>query len=437
MHLIAGTNNGTVTSSGAEVTVLYTTIFGSVHCKYVTNGTDIGRITSATTNTAHAVLDLESASIPVGEGSHGLCGTTATMTGKYKITTPTGLSVDASALTTITTAYTGAIEAESEGSISLTSSGLEVTCGKSSLKAIVEQHGSGVTTGGKVSSLSFSECTRHVTVLKQGSLEVHLIAGTNNGTVTSSGAEVTVLYTTIFGSVHCKYVTNGTDIGRITSATTNTAHAVLDLESASIPVGEGSHGLCGTTATMTGKYKITTPTGLSVDASALTTITTAYTGAIEAESEGSISLTSSGLEVTCGKSSLKAIVEQHGSGVTTGGKVSSLSFSECTRHVTVLKQGSLEVHLIAGTNNGTVTSSGAEVTVLYTTIFGSVHCKYVTNGTDIGRITSATTNTAHAVLDLESASIPVGEGSHGLCGTTATMTGKYKITTPTGLSVDA
>jgi hypothetical protein len=78
---------------------------------------------------------------------------------------------------------------------------------------------SGTTVSGSISALSFSNCTHSpVVVVSKGSLSVERIGTTTNGTVRSSGAEVTVPVT-IFGSVvstTCK--TNNTDIGTLTGS---------------------------------------------------------------------------------------------------------------------------------------------------------------------------------------------------------------------------
>jgi hypothetical protein len=161
---------------------------------------------------------------------------------------------------------------------------------------------------------------------------------------------------------------------------------------------------------------------------------TYYTSTISAERDASKSLTLHGIaDVTCNKSSVGGKVESHGTGVTAEGKISTLTFTECDHHVQVLKPGSLTVHGI-GSGKGTLTSSGAEITVEFTTeAFGDVHCVFATNNTHLGTVIPAASSTGHAKLEIESATIPrIGPF---ICGS-AQWTGSYKVTTPTGLSID-
>lgn len=165
---------------------------------------------------------------------------------------------------------------------------------------------------------------------------------------------------------------------------------------------------------------------------------TVYTGAYKAVAEGATYLHSSFfVTVQCGASVVEGKVEQHGANVTTKGKISSLSFSECTDEVTVRKAGSLEAHATAvkGTDaDGTVTSSGVEIAV-HTSVG---ECIFTTSNTDIGTgtLTSTTTTGGNATLDIKSASIPVTGGSF-FCPSSATWTGSYKVVTPSTLYIDA
>jgi hypothetical protein len=153
---------------------------------------------------------------------------------------------------------------------------------------------------------------------------------------------------------------------------------------------------------------------------------TTYTGKIQSESIGATSLHGPFTTVTCGASSVDGKVESHGSGVTAGGKISTLTYTECNFPVKVIKNGSLEVHA-----NGTLTSSGAEITVGPTSI--GVSCIYTTANTDIGTLTSS--STSHAVLDINSAAIP-RTGHSVFCGSSGTWTGSYTVTEPSTLVVD-
>jgi hypothetical protein len=162
-----------------------------------------------------------------------------------------------------------------------------------------------------------------------------------------------------------------------------------------------------------------------------TTVTsggTVFTGALVSEAEGHVILDNPIAAISCA-SKVEGSVEQHGEGVTAKGNISALSFTNCTNswHVTVVSAGSLEVHPIAGSSDGTLTSSGATVEA---TRFGMT-CRYATSSTDVGRVTAG----EHATLDI-SAAIPFHSGS-GLCGSGATTwTGSYGVTAPTNLTVD-
>lgn len=116
------------------------------------------------------------------------------------------------------------------------------------------------------------------------------------------------------------------------------------------------------------------------------------------------------------------------------GPITSLSFSKCERTVTVHKPGVLHVKADTDsegrpTTHGTVTSSGAEVTV--GSPFGTLTCK-TGAGVDIGTLTGATTtqnSSAHAEMDINAVL------NCGFLVPSATWKGEYTITTPTDLAV--
>ena len=181
---------------------------------------------------------------------------------------------------------------------------------------------------------------------------------------------------------------------------------------------------------------------LAASASA-TTVTspsgTVYTSTMKAASEGTTTLHNSslGVSVSCTASSVEGKVQNHGSGVTASGSISSLTFTGCGADtVTVLKAGSLEVHDKTGGNNfdGTLTSVGAEITIKNGAT--GVSCTYTTGtGTDIGTLTGSVSTGGNATLDIESATIP-RTGDSILCGSKGQWTGSYKVTTPSTLLVD-
>lgn len=107
------------------------------------------------------------------------------------------------------------------------------------------------------------------------------------------------------------------------------------------------------------------------------------------------------------------------------------SSSGCNSTVDVLNHGSYTVDSSGG-SNGTVTSTGYELTVV---MFG-FHCILRTNNTSMGTLTGSPTTGGKAVLDI-SATIPRTGGSSGVfCGSTVPMTGTFTVTTPTWFAVD-
>ena len=106
-------------------------------------------------------------------------------------------------------------------------------------------------------------CTQATSTLTNGNMEIHHIAGTDNGTVTSSG---TVVQLTVFG-ISCNYGTGpGTDLGILTGKTNTSEHATVDVN-AIINEQEPKKFLCPDTSRWIGSYIITSPTGLNVRAS--------------------------------------------------------------------------------------------------------------------------------------------------------------------------
>jgi hypothetical protein len=117
--------------------------------------------------------------------------------------------------------------------------------------------------------------------------------------------------------------------------------------------------------------------------------------------------------------------------------VDELKWTNCGNdNVVTLGTGTLEITNIAGTKDGTVTSTGAKVTVEHI----GTHCIFETSGTDIGRLTGTTTlggEERTGKFDI-SATIPrVGGRSGALCGSTAPWTGSYTIDAPMWGDVDA
>jgi hypothetical protein len=148
------------------------------------------------------------------------------------------------------------------------------------------------------------------------------------------------------------------------------------------------------------------------------------------------------VNIKCKKSTVSGTVGSAGSATTTlSGNISTLTFEECGANtVTVVSKGSLEVHThendpTGTSSNGTLTSSGAEVTVLTHNILGTVHCIYVTNETDVGTVDGSKTTKGNATLTVDSVPIPRKTTDFG-CGSTSEWTAEYTVTTPAYLDID-
>jgi hypothetical protein len=131
--------------------------------------------------------------------------------------------------------------------------------------------------------------------------------------------------------------------------------------------------------------------------------------------------------VKCSNSKVEGNVESHG-GATVGGEVDLLTFTGCNYEVTVNEggRGSLAVHPTGTTGDGTVTSTGANITI-HTSV-GS--CTFTTNGTDVGTLDGG----SPAAMNINSAKIP-RTGGNFLCGSSGTWTGSYSVSSPSTLEI--
>jgi hypothetical protein len=127
---------------------------------------------------------------------------------------------------------------------------------------------------------------------------------------------------------------------------------------------------------------------------------------------------------------LSEITNAGGAGATVSGDITGLTWESCTQKTQTLALGTLEVHGIAGTDNGTVTGNGSKVTI---NVFG-VPCVYGTNNTDLGVLTGVTSSTSHATVDIN-AVILEQDPKQFLCPDTGKWVGNYTVTNPTGLYV--
>lgn len=177
---------------------------------------------------------------------------------------------------------------------------------------------------------------------------------------------------------------------------------------------------------------------------------------IRSEAEKAVTLHPPIGKIECAESTIDGNISKPGGAEeTVSVTINTFTFSGCNATVTVLKSGSLEIHTefestaatshqgSSATGDGTVTSSGAEITL----VFAGFHCIFSTNNTDLGTLTGShnfvvgkhgplITYTSGPTLDLQ-ATLPRTGGSSGIfCGSTAAWTGSYEILSPFYIDVD-
>ncbi|HEY5943193.1 MAG TPA: hypothetical protein VIT89_10070 [Solirubrobacterales bacterium] len=141
-----------------------------------------------------------------------------------------------------------------------------------------------------------------------------------------------------------------------------------------------------------------------------------------------ISRTDGSLANECGVSTFKGTTSVF-TGATVTAPLSNWSSSSCVRPRTFHKTGTLHVEHIAGTTDGTVSSSGAEWTT--GSPFGTLNCK-TGGGVDLGTLTGTDgTPSQHAEIDVNAVI------NCGFLVPSATWKGTYTVTSPTGLGVSA
>lgn len=135
----------------------------------------------------------------------------------------------------------------------------KIECKQATVDVKVENAGGPTSTvSGPVSNISFGECNCPVTMLKNGSKEIHYIEGTHNGTVTGTGSQGTV--NCPFG-VDCVYGTNSTDLGVIIGGS-----GAVEGENIKIPRISGSP-LCASSAAAKATFETVEPSSLYVSSS--------------------------------------------------------------------------------------------------------------------------------------------------------------------------
>lgn len=149
---------------------------------------------------------------------------------------------------------------------------------------------------------------------------------------------------------------------------------------------------------------------------------TAYAGGMWATS------TNSGfdgvVDITCQHSQINTTPISSGY---TDQSVWTLTFTNCSRSVTVTASGTMSI-----ASDGTVSSTGARITVQTTILGFPVHCMYFTGLTKIGTLTEGV---APARMHIGSA--PMVQQTSSLCGDDGEWTGTYTVTNPkTAITVD-
>lgn len=120
----------------------------------------------------------------------------------------------------------GSLKPGTSGVITSTTGETIDTCTKATASGTLENPGSATETvrekGGAL-NIIWENCTFVMKTLQVGTVEVHHITGTNNGTLTASGFETTI-NTVLFGS--CTYTYGaGTDVGVVTGGNPPTLDA--------------------------------------------------------------------------------------------------------------------------------------------------------------------------------------------------------------------
>jgi len=111
-----------------------------------------------------------------------------------------------------------------------TGGGIYATCAVSAIKGQIYQGSATSTVTMPVSSVSFGNCTSSVTAKGSGTIEIHHLSGTANGTMTTSEEFQIALHIPPPFSGECLYGSKvGSDLGKVTGATGAATHGIIDL----------------------------------------------------------------------------------------------------------------------------------------------------------------------------------------------------------------
>jgi hypothetical protein len=173
-------------------------------------------------------------------------------------------------------------------------------------------------------------------------------------------------------------------------------------------------------------------TALCTNNSSSSTCSWKYTAGttVKAQNESSATITTSFKNIECTGSQLEGTTSNSGGGgeaITV--VVSSLNFTGCNCEVKTIFNGTLSISWEGGFL-GSLVSNGAEITASCSTIFGTVHCIYATNGTHLGTLFGG----SPARISVSSSDIP-RLTTNALCDESADLDASYKVTSPNPLYV--
>lgn len=137
----------------------------------------------------------------------------------------------------------------------------------------------------------------------------------------------------------------------------------------------------------------------------------------------SLHSTGGALEATCAGSTVEGTSENTGSATTTvKSTLTTLTWGNCSQTTDTLSPGRGELHWIPGTNNGTLTTIGTEVTV----VIAGLSCVFGT-GTGVDMGTTVGGNPGSLMVNAVISKV----GGSFLCPSDTVMEGKYVATSPT------
>lgn len=314
-----------------------------------------------------------------------------------------------------------------------TSGSLEATCSGGTIKGKVGAETASATPVG-LSEWSWSSCTTTTSTVAVGSLEVDLIKGTHNGTVTGKGTE----WKFTLAGVECTFGTGtGTDLGTLTSG----AGAVLDVNA--VVNKTAGNFLCPSTVVLEAQFVVTEPHALYVDEERVTsggvlcttegtpTCTMSYPpgAAVDLSLKSGSSMTLKNTAGTIGDTCTGGTISGSvgtGAGNAVSVELTQSSWSSCSNTTSTVTAGSLEIERIAGTHNGTVTGKGTE----WEFEISGVKCTYALGtGTDLGTLTAG----EEPMLKIHSTINKKGESF--LCPEDAVLEAEFVVTSPHALYV--